>query len=143
VQLTDSSKTPTPRPRSRRSLTTPPRRGRWARSSPPCGPPGGPPAPPLICAMAVSTPPSDGLCPGPGGSPRPPGPAWGGGPGAAPRSTGSLGQASLTSMLLLWEQGHSEAGGKKLLEPGLSLEERGHQYTGDIRPISAGESKGE
>jgi hypothetical protein len=93
--------------------TTPSRRGRWARS------PG----------------------PGPGGSPRPPGPAWGGGPRAAPGSTGSLGQASLTSLLLLWERGQSEAGEKKLLEPGLRLEERGHHYT-DIRPISAGESKG-
>ena len=92
------------------------------------GPPGGPPATPLVCTMAGSTPPSDGQCPGTGGSPRPSGPAWGGGQRAAPGSNGSLGQASLASLLLLWEQGHSEAGG--------------HHYTGGTWPISAEESKG-
>ena len=84
--------------------------------------------------MVGSTPPSDGLGPDPGRPSRPPGPAWGGGPQAAPGSTGSRGQSSLTSLLLLWEQGHSEEGGIKLLEPGLSSEERGHHYTGEIRP---------
>ena len=39
----------------------------------------------------------------------------------------SLSQASLASLLLLWEQGHSEAGG--------------HHYTGGTWPKSAEESK--
>ena len=75
VQPTDSSRTLTPRRGSRRSQTTPSRRGRWARSAP-----------------------SSGQA---GGAPRPSGPAWGGGSQAAPRSTGSLGQASLAGLLLL------------------------------------------
>jgi hypothetical protein len=64
--------------------------------------------------------PADGLGPGPGRLSRPPGPAWGGGPRAAPGSTDSL---SLTSLLLIWEQGHSEEAGKMLLEPDFSSRE--------------------